>query len=256
MRLYERLASAVIGTPFQAAAEGLRRLGQIPSRLQHPELREIHLEQERINAFLERTVVDGMNCIDAGAHLGYVLEKIIRLSPSGRHIAIEPVPYKAAWLRDKFPRIEVHQIALGNEAALVPFFYDERHSAMSALRRREGSRELIVKCVKLDDVVNEGRRVGFVKIDVEGGEFLLFEGAKRFVLRDRPTILFESTRAGLMSFGRSAEELFSLLTADLKYEVYLIKDWLSRGRPLAASDFAVSMVFPFKAFNYVASPRG
>src|SRR5688572_28907092 len=99
MRLYERIASTLIGTPLQGPAQRLLRLRGLAQRLRHPELREIYLEGERIDKLMQVTITDGMNCIDVGCHLGSVLQRIIRLSPTGRHVAVEPLPYKAAWLR-------------------------------------------------------------------------------------------------------------------------------------------------------------
>src|SRR5262249_36268677 len=113
MPLYERIVSSVIGTPLQRPAEHLRRLWQLPRRLRYPELREIYLEQERIYSLIGRTITPAMNCIDVGCHLGSFLYNIIRLSPYGKHIAVEPIPYKADWLRRRFPAVEVHQIVLG-----------------------------------------------------------------------------------------------------------------------------------------------
>ena len=86
MRLYERLASVVIGTPFQRPAEGLKRLKGLPHRLKHPELREVFLEDDRIERLIKNTIIDGMNCIDVGCHLGSVLHTITSQSPHGRHI--------------------------------------------------------------------------------------------------------------------------------------------------------------------------
>ena len=257
MRLYETIASALIGTPFQGPAERLRWLKGLPHRWRHPELREIYLERERIDKLLNATITDGMNCIDVGCHLGSVLQKILQLSPSGHHVAVEPVPYKAAWLRSKFPAVDVYQIALGETEGNVEFFYDRGQSALSSLRgdsTHSGIEKFGVRCKRLDDIVQSDRRIGFLKVDVEGGEYAVFLGAERVITESQPLILFESTQSGLASFRCPAFRLHALLTQTLGYQIFLIKDWLSGGAPLSPLDFEASMVFPFKAFNYVAAP--
>jgi len=256
MPLYERLASSLIGTPLQRPAEGLRKLWQLPKRLRHPELREIHLEAQRMKTLFERTITADMNCIDVGCHLGSVLHEITQLSPNGHHIAIEPIPYKADLLRRHFPTVEVHQVALGAEDSTVEMFHDPRRSGFSSLVRHkrlgEGTTAVSVKCKRLDDIVPPETRIGFLKIDVEGAEFHVLRGARRVLAESQPVVLFECSTEGLTNFGLTASQFFSLLTEDIRYNIFLLKDRLSGGPPLDLPAFEASMVYPFQAFNYVA----
>ena len=256
MRLYERLASTLIGTPLQYPAEKLKWAMGIPARLRYPELREIYLEPQRIDELMAATIKDGMNCIDVGCHLGSVLQRIVRLSPHGSHVAVEPLPYKAAWLRQKFPDVEVHQIALGDEDGVVEFFYNRRTSGYSGLREHQSvgkTERLQVECRRLDDIVPAYRAIAFLKVDVEGGEYMVLRGARTIIHRSRPIILFECTNSGLASFGYSIAEIYSFFTNELGYRIFLIKDWLSGEAPLTFSELETSMSYPFRAFNYVAA---
>jgi FkbM family methyltransferase len=250
------LASSLIGTPLQHPAQAIKSLGGIPSRARHPELREVFLEVRRIQELLRRTITPGMNCIDAGAHLGSILNEMVRRANGGRHIGIEPVPYKAAWLRRKFPMAEIHEVALGAEDATVEFFYHPGQSGLSGLRSRlDGVTDrLSVRCRRLDDLVPQGRRIGFVKMDLEGAEYEALRGARLLLTGSRPIVLFECTKSGLDLFGRSAADVFSLLEQEFGYHVYLIKDWLSGGPALDEPGFAAAMIYPFRAFNFVAAP--
>jgi FkbM family methyltransferase len=257
--LYERVACSLIGTPLQRPAEHLRRLWQLPERLRHPELREIHLEEDRIKSLMSRTITSGMNCIDVGCHLGSFLHEITRLSVNGKHIAVEPVPQKAAWLRRRFPAVEVHQIVLGEEDGTVELFHDPRQSGYSSLGRHahlgEATRVITVECKRLDDIVPAGRPIGFLKIDVEGAEFRVLRGARRLLRESQPVVLFECTQTMIAPLGVSAHQVFSLLTEEIGYDICFLKDWLSGGLPLDLPAFEASMVYPFQAFNYVAVPR-
>lgn len=257
MQIYERIASSLIGTPVQGLAEGVRGALGLPDRLRHPELREIHLEEGRAKEIVARTVTPGMNCIDIGCHLGSVLDRFVRMSPDGQHIAVEPIPHKAAWLRRKYPGVEVHQNALGDEERVLEFYHDPRNSGFSGLKPHgSGEKKTIeVLCRRLDDIVPAGRPIGFIKLDVEGAEFSVFRGARRALAENRPVVLFECTRSGLSMFGLEPHHVFDLLTGELGYCVYLLKDWLSGGDPADLAGFAGSMSYPFTAFNYVAAPR-
>ena len=142
-------------------------------------MREIFLESKRSHMVLHRAITPEMNCIDVGCHLGSVLDEIVKLAPRGRHIAIEPLAYKAAWLKRKFPAVEVHQLAIGEGDAIVDFFYQPRRSGFSGLRKHGvGDQTMLsVQCRSLDDIVPLDRPIGFIKIDVEGGEYSVFRGA-------------------------------------------------------------------------------
>ncbi len=257
MPIYESIASRLIGSPLQGLAESMRRIGSFPKRWKHPELREIYLEDARSQQLIHQAVKDGMNCIDAGCHLGSVLQKFVRQSPSGRHIAVEPLPYKAAWLRQKYPTVDIHQVALGNREETLEFFYDRRRSGYSGLRNHGKDRDVDrfqVQCRRLDDIVPADLPIHFLKVDVEGGEYQVFLGARRILTESRPLLYFECTRSGLASFGTASEQVFAHLTEELRYRIYLLKDYLNHGQPLNFSEFQTSMTYPFQAFNFVAAP--
>ncbi len=252
MLLYERVASALIGTPLQGVAECAVRFCGLPHRLRHPELADIFAEGGRLRAVMARIITAQMNCIDVGCHLGSVLNEIVRLAPRGQHIAIEPLGYKAAWLRKKFPSVEVHESALGDRNETVEFFFDRRQSGYSGMvRHSPTAREVLrVPCQRLDDIVPPGKRIGFIKVDVEGCEYKVFQGACRVLRESKPAILFECTRTGLAALGAAAADVFNLLDG-LGYRVYLPQDFLAGAPPLDCSQFADSMNYPFRAFNYV-----
>jgi len=206
---------------------------------------------------METTIVDQMNCIDVGCHLGSILNEIIRLSPHGQHIAIEPLAYKAEWLRRKYPQVQIHQVALGDESGTVDFLWNPRQSAYSGLKRSNagtGLETLKVEMKPLDDLVPENKPIGFMKFDVEGAELQVFQGARRILCECRPIVLFECT-PGLSSFGITPAQVFGFITQVLDYRVFFLKDWLAQGPPLDLPKFESALRYPFQAFNFVAAPR-
>ena len=254
MRLYERVAAQLIGTPLQRPAEWLRHFLGARERRAHPEMAEIHAEEGRIDTIMRRVIGPATHCIDIGCHLGTYLQKMVTLAPRGRHLAFEPVPEKAAWLQRKFPRVSVRPVALGDSAGSVSFFVGEAQTAYSGLARRSvagPTRQLQVERQRLDEAVPEGAGIGFIKLDVNGGEFAVLRGARRLLARDRPIVLLGVTRQGLDEYGETVEELHRFVESELGYRIYLPKDFLSAGPPLSAEHLARSMLYPFEAFNYV-----
>jgi FkbM family methyltransferase len=252
--LRERIVHALIGTPLQRPLEDARRY---LARRRNPEMLEIHLEHDRIIELLNETIVDGTNCIDVGCHLGSMLSEIVRLSPHGRHIAVEPLAYKAEWLRRKYPQVTIHQVAVGDHDGTVDFMWNPRHSGYSGLKRHgnaEAIKKIEVQLRRLDDLVPRDQNIGFMKVDVEGAELPVFRGARRIMSESRPIVLFECTRSGNSQYGITAAQMFDYITKDLGYRIFLLKDWLAKGPPLDLPRFEGAMVYPFQAFNFVGAP--
>lgn len=251
----DRCKSALIGTPLQPPMEAVRWLMQLPRRWRHPEMREIWAEPRRTAQLLPRFIRRDSNCIDIGCHLGSVLQQMIRLAPAGRHVAIEPVPHMAAWLKGKFPRVAIHQVALSDRAGSASFIIDTRQSGYSHLAKDGGAAggAVEVQLARLDDLIPPGHRVDFIKMDVEGAELGALRGAARVLDESRPVILFECTRSGLKRTGVESGDVFACL-AGHRYDILLLRDALGSRRALSAAEFESAMHYPFAAFNFVALP--
>jgi FkbM family methyltransferase len=132
--------------------------------------------------------------IDVGAYHGmYALGACIH---SKDVIAVEPQHTEAEFLRRSMPRnVRVVEAALSNVSGAgllkqpsVEGAGDSRLDPLTSLT--EGWLEVSVKLLRLDDLARE--RVGFVKIDVEGHELEVLEGALETIESDRPTFLIEA----------------------------------------------------------------
>lgn len=258
--LFDYLRHRIIGTPVEPLAVTLRNMKLRRKSRKHPEISEALLEATFFEEIFREFVTDGTNCVDAGAHLGAVLSIFTRLSPSGRHVAFEPTPYKARWLRKRFPRAEVRETALLDHACERQFYHFSQSSAYSGLQvqkttnaRTDNSQVLSVRCETLDDAVGN-RHIGFMKIDVEGAELLALKGADRILNEFRPPMLFECTKSGLDAFGHHAADAHAMLVGH-DYDIYMPRPKRLRQRPLDAVAFERAMVYPFQAWNFLAIPR-
>lgn len=256
--MVEYLKHLLVRTPLEGPLQRLRWLAGAPRRRRHPELADIYLESDRIDDMLRRVVRPDSNCIDVGCHLGSFLSQLTRLAPRGRHTAVEAIPHKAAWLRQKFPEVAVEQVAVGSEPGEVTFYRNVTRSGFSGLNVHADPSDKVeaitVRCARLDDLAPADRPVDFVKIDVEGAELSVLQGAEGLLTRSRPTLLFECTHDGLASAGTTAEALFDFLAGRHGYGIFLLKDWLAGGAPLTAAAFRQAMKYPFQAFNFLAAP--
>ena len=244
-----------IRTPLEAPLLKLKELAGWPRRLRHPELAPIWAEDRLIQEVLDRAVRPGTNAVDVGAHYGTMLSAILRRSPDGRHVAFEAMPDKTRFLRRRFPEVEVHECALGAEPGTIEFFVNEKRSGFSSMARHgdEGDRfrQITVERRTLDRLLADGPPVHFLKVDVEGAEEQVFRGGRAFLEKHGPLILFECGPSGAAAFGAEPVGVFDVL-AELDYDVFLLDAWLADGVPIGREDFQQALVYPFRAFNWVA----
>ena len=133
--------------------------------------------------------------LDVGAHKGSYSYALLKHSRAVH--AFEPNPKMfdvlASWAR---ARVVLHPLALSNVSGeadlLVPRRgkgYSNQGSSLSAVKVRGDHGTVRVKTRRLDDCGLEN--IGFIKIDVEGFEREVLEGAQDLIRRDRPNLLVE-----------------------------------------------------------------
>lgn len=193
-------------------------------------------------------------CVDAGASVGAILRGMLRYAPAGRHQAFEPLPQLAERLRRKYgpgSAITVHELALSDQAGVATFYHITQQPALSSLADRNwrGTRwegppaeQRTVPTARLDDVLDPGLPIRFMKLDVESAEILVLRGALRTLERWRPYVVFEHAANSPALWGRSNGELWELLTGHARLTLTTQFDWL-RGRPPFATfaDFELAM---------------
>jgi FkbM family methyltransferase len=198
---------------------------------------------EQIIEVLRRTLSRDSSCIDIGAHAGTFLRWMDALAPQGRHMAFEPLPHLAMGLRLAFPRVALHDCALGDRIGPVTFQHVLNDPAYSGLRRRIYDRtdpeieEITVWCDRLDNLVPPDLDIALIKLDVEGAEYDVMRGGLAAIRRWRPFILFEAGAKSTGCYGVSPEQISELLIGECGLSVSTMDRWL-RGLPaLSASGF-------------------
>ena len=136
--------------------------------------------------------------LDIGANRGAYSYYLAR--HSRQCIAFEPNPRLARQLREAVgPKVEVMECAVSNEPSEVTLFIPlENGTELDGLSSVEGAdrfqdhdlKEVAVSAVPLDAL--QLPPVGFMKIDVEGHELAVLEGACHLIERDAPTVILEA----------------------------------------------------------------
>jgi len=137
------------------------------------------------------------DAIDVGANDGCYVHFMRRYSR--RVIAFEPLQWFVRGLAKRFRHdVVIHDIALSRAAGVatlrVPLI-DEHLVAgcaslsLDAAQQYPAYREVEVRTARLDDIYDG--EVGFIKIDVEGHELAVLDGAHDTIARCRPNMLVE-----------------------------------------------------------------
>jgi FkbM family methyltransferase len=143
--------------------------------------------------------------LDVGAHCGLWTMQLARQFQ--RVVAFEPIPQNIECWRancDRLkPAVMLHEIAVGNKMANHVMFRESGSLSWREMRandrpttdntvkprRRQEMFESWTYC--LDDVMPPEAIVDLIKLDVEGYEFEVLNGAFRVLLSGRPVVLIE-----------------------------------------------------------------
>lgn len=211
-------------------------------------------------AVIRRVCKPDSNCIDIGAHKGEVLELMMKAAFRGRHFAFEPIPHLYRGLKAKYASEDciVSDMALSNSKGTASFNYVVSNPSYSGLIKRKYDRkdeqdEIIhVETDLLDAVIPSDLKVDFVKIDVEGGELLVLEGARQLLARCRPFVIFEHGLGASDYYGATPEQVFDLLSS-CGLKVSTMKNWLSGGNELTREGFA-QLYYEGEDYYFIAYP--
>lgn len=192
----------------------------------------------------------GKTFVDVGSHIGSVIGEALRHSP-GKVIGFEAIPAKAAYLAARYPRAIIHNCALLDRDGETSFFVDNAQSGYSSLAHGGASvTEIVVPVSRMDALIAEDD-VDVIKIDVEGAELGVLQGADGVIARCRPVVMFESGPQNVM--GYTKEAMWRWLD-DRDMQIYF-PDRITRAARAATLDvFIDSHEYPRRTLNYFAIP--
>ncbi|MGD0098395.1 MAG: FkbM family methyltransferase [Terracidiphilus sp.] len=164
---------------------------------------------------------------DVGAHYGWIsMVAARRTGPKGRVVAFEPSPPSVDYLLyhkrvNRLTQLEIVSKAVTRDnAAAMPFILVGTGDAvMNSLVEIEevksdmrGTTTIQVEAVTLDSYAQQtGLVPSMIKIDTEGAELWVCEGARRLLAEVRPALII-ATHPTWLPEGQRIEDLFALLT--------------------------------------------
>jgi FkbM family methyltransferase len=190
----------------------------------------VQRDEADMDRLLHSSLNANSNCVDVGAHHGVFLKRFMELSPEGRHFAFEPLPALASVLKRDFPKVDLYFCALGNRSGRVRFCHALELPGWSGLKRQPYPVETEVKEIEvelklLDNVLPDEVPIHFIKIDVEGAELEVLEGAVRTIRRYRPCILFEHAKIHNLEYRTTPKKIYDFLTGKCGLGIYSLNGY-------------------------------
>ena len=172
---------------------------------------------DRVERKLFRQFVQpGMTVVNVGANIGIYSRYFARLTgESGRVHSFEPSPTNFQRLKENTRRmgnVMINHAAVGERNGVIKLFIsDELNVDHRTFDSGDGRQSIDVPVVTLDDYFQPGQKVDFIKIDVQGYEWSVLQGAQR-VLRENADvkILMEYWPWGLKTASAEPSDLLNL----------------------------------------------
>jgi len=185
------------------------------------------MDLERFRLICAVTLQKGLSYIDIGAHKGRYLNEVLNYTsiPTDDLYPFEANPNLAQELRKNFKNVQ--QMAISNFEGFADFNICNYDGLSGLSERKSGAppgstfEKATVQVSKLDSFKFD-KKVGLIKIDVEGAEYEVMLGALNTIKTHKPLVFIEHgpTDEKYTEIEES-KELFGLIN-DIGYEIYTI----------------------------------
>lgn len=179
--------------------------------------------ETHITTFLKRNLKYNSTLIDIGSNYGWhsisnshLCKKIYSFEPQTYIFDIQIKNIK----ENNIANIECYNYALGCSdeiKEMSPINYTSDNINMGDLSIGFGGEKVKVKTLDSLRISN----IDFIKIDVQGYEKYVLEGASNTILVDKPTIIIEIEEHQLNKFNYTSDQLFEVLK-NFGYVIYLL----------------------------------
>lgn len=174
--------------------------------------------RDGILSFLKKQGCEFNNCLDIGAHVGFWLKDL--QNAFGMVYAFEPISDVRECLKKNVEKDNylLFDFGLGdkNEKVMVNYIPEETGNTYVS---DQGNREIEIR--RLDEI--KLPKIDYIKIDAEGYEIKVLQGAEGLITRDEPFIHVEVKEKILERHGLTAADIDKYFEEIDYKKVYRIK---------------------------------
>ena len=213
-----------------------------------------------LELFYRQLPLESSTVIDVGAHSGrHAIPLANQVGPTGVVHAFEPLPTIRTLLVQNLEdagirNVIVYPFALASRPGTVNFNYVPELPQESGIKERHQyndptvTPQLIELHARRLDEFFPANGVAFLKIDIEGGELDMLQGATRTLTIARPIVSFECGAASFLGYHDRPEEIFEIFE-ERGYAVYSIL-----GEQMADAQAFRQASYAQAFWDYVAFP--
>lgn len=163
----------------------------------------------------KNVIKEGDFCLDCGANLGYHTITMAKMvGPRGKVVSFEPLRVIFQQLNGNaflngLRNVVSLNVALGNRSGVIQMDYVDvdNPNGVNIGATKVGAHGEMVNMIRLDDIIQSD--VSFIKMDVQGCEVFLIEGAENLIKNSRPVMFIEVENQWLTCFGQTSETLLN-----------------------------------------------
>lgn len=176
-----------------------------------------HYEEE-LKADVVQYLKQGGTFFDVGANIGLISFFVKKFYPGSKIFAFEPGKTVSQCLKKT---IEVNHVegftvitkGVAASSGVAEFYIDPKSTGGSSLTRKHFEKDNKnierIELISLDEFVLESKEIpSLVKVDVEGAEHLVLEGAKNLIKNHRPVFIIESDNKKILENPEYWKSLF------------------------------------------------
>jgi FkbM family methyltransferase len=189
--------------------------------------------QPPLTRLFMRNLKRGDVFVDVGANIGYLsMLAASHVGQTGRVFAFEPFSQNVKLLHlsrqaNQFGQVEIFPVAASSDRRLYLYDNAGTNGFISPLVDdfRAVMQSTIVFSVCLDDVLKDIEQVDFIKLDVEGAEDLVLQGAEALLQRHQPVIVSEFAPPAIQNVsGASPIDYLNRLLVSPEYELFILDE--------------------------------
>lgn len=170
----------------------------------------------------------GDTVIDVGAYVGmFTIKAALQVGKNGRVIAVEPAKPNLEYLRDNIgglDNVEVIAVAVGASTGTGKLSLSHASPCHTMINNKGSKQQVLV--VTLDDIVSgyKIKKVNYIKIDAEGYELEILEGATE-TLKTKGLKLAVASYHNLSTGERELPYICRLLTS-AGFSIHVLKGYV------------------------------
>jgi len=206
--------------------------------------------QQDVLVALRSVIKTGDVVFDVGGHHGLMaIVSSLATGATGRVVTFEPNPYARRYLEthlalNNVRNVAVESVALSDKNDVVSFYIQTGDVSWNStiIEKFAGhdsfSESISVRTVTLDDYIAQSNVVpDVIKIDVEGSEFLILNGARTLFREHKPVLIMEFNPLSASAAGRTISNYVEFFR-EHSYKLLVLKgDFLGNYKFSAREDF-------------------